>query len=244
MTQTLAIIGVGAFGEFALPYILPYFDVHLYDAYRDLSDIANEKNVTVCSLEQAAACDVVILAVPVQAIEETAIAIAPYLKSHQLVMDVASVKCVPAEILERTLPSNVDIIGLHPLFGPQSGKNGIKGLNIALVNVRGDRDQGVHEFLSKTLELNVTQCTADAHDEQMAYVQGLTHMIAKVFMSMDLPAIDQPTQTFELLRAMVENVSGDSDELFRAIQTQNPYVDKTKGKFFAAVRALEAKLKL
>ena len=41
---------------------------------------------------------------------------------------------------------------------------------------------------------------------------------------------------------MVEMIRYDSEELFNAIQRDNPYVDGTKQKFFAAVRALEERL--
>lgn len=62
----------------------------------------------------------------------------------------------------------------------------------------------------------------------MAYVQGLTHMIAKVFARMDVPAIHQKTRTYTLLDEMVEMIRYDSDELFLAIQRDNPYVEHTR----------------
>jgi hypothetical protein len=41
---------------------------------------------------------------------------------------------------------------------------------------------------------------------------------------------------------MVELIRYDSEELFLAIQRDNPYVRETTEKFFAAVKALEEKL--
>ena len=228
MRQSLSIIGIGAFGEFILKHLIPYFDVHVYDAHRDLSHITALYNVAEVPLEDAGKSDIVIIAVPVRAIEGVAKSIAPHLRAGQLVMDVASVKTLPANILSAELPEDVDLIGLHPLFGPQSGKGGIYGQNIALVNIRGSRDDNIAAFMERQLGLNVIRCTAREHDEQMAYVQGLTHMIARVFQMMDLPEITQETKTFSLLRQMVNIVKDDSDELFRAIQTDNPYVGETK----------------
>lgn len=243
MTKTLSIIGVGAFGEFMLKHVTPYFDTSISDEFRDLSDISEVYNVRSCGLEDAAQCDFVVIAVPIRAIEGVIVKIKDLVKPGQLIMDVASVKCLPAKILGDNLPENIDIVGLHPLFGPQSGKKGIHGHNIAVVNVRGNRSSEVSSFLSSRLGLNVIECSPEEHDEQMAYVQGLTHMVAKVFQMMDMPEIYQETRTFSLLRQMVDIVKEDSDELFKAIQTDNPFVDETKKRFFDSVKALEDKLR-
>ncbi|MEM1381146.1 MAG: prephenate dehydrogenase [Pseudomonadota bacterium] len=242
MTKTLSVVGVGAFGAFMLRHVTPYFDVRVHDPQRDLSAITATYNVAACTLVEAAKADIVVIAVPVRAIESVALALREHLRPNQLVMDVASVKVLPTEILAKHLPPEVEIIGLHPLFGPQSGKAGIHGQNIAVVNVRSKSADKVSAFLAEQLGLNIITCTAQEHDEQMAYVQGLTHMIARVFQKMDMPPIDQETKTFSLLRNMVDIVKDDSDALFKAIQTDNPFVDITKKKFFDAVTALQSEL--
>ena len=241
MAKTLGIIGVGAFGEFMLRHIAPYFDISVHDTRRDLTGVSNLYNVKPVTMADAASCDIVILSVPVQEIEAVAKQIAPNLKSGQLVIDVASVKCLPTEILSREIPENVDIVSTHPLFGPQSGRMGINGMSVAVVNVRGNRDACVVEFL-KRLNLKVFETTAEQHDEQMAYVMGLTHMIAKVFKKISVPEIAMETKTFALLREAISFVIDDSDELFYAIQRDNPFVDGTKDAFFNAVKELEIKL--
>jgi len=141
------------------------------------------------------------------------------------------------------LPQDVEILSLHPLFGPQSGKHGIHGLNLTLCDLgRCSRKDCIHQFLEKTLGLHVHETTPEQHDREMAYVQGLTHMIAKVFTRMDIPEIHQKTKTYMLLDEMVEMIRYDSDELFLAIQRDNPYVEHTKELFFQAVKNLEEKL--
>ena len=241
MNKSLGIIGIGAFGEFMLKHISPYFDVAIYDAKRDIEDVTTLYNVKSASLEGICNCDIIVIAVPVQQIQNIVDAIKDKLVAGQLVIDVASVKCLPTEILSKNINAEVDIVSLHPLFGPQSGRDGIKGLNVAVVNVRGSRSVCVTEFL-KRLELNVFETTAEQHDLQMAYVMGLTHMIAKVFKKMDLPEFPMQTKTFALLKEAVSYVIDDSDELFYAIQRDNPFVDGTKEAFFTAVKELEIKL--
>lgn len=240
MKTSLSIIGIGAFGEFIIKHVTPYFKTKIFDVNKDISQIAKIYNVDICnSIEEAAKSDIVIIAVPVRAIDKVTKQIACHLKKGQLVMDVASVKCLPAEIMSKNIPEHVDLVGLHPLFGPQSGKDGIAGLNIVVTNIRGNRADDICYFLSKRANLNVIKCTPEEHDLQMAYVQGLTHMIGKIFQLMDIPEINQETKTFSLLQQMVDMIKDDSDELFRAIQTDNPYVKQAKKKFFDSVKKLE-----
>jgi prephenate dehydrogenase len=240
--QTLGIIGVGAFGEFMLKYVTPYFDVRIYDAYRNLDEIEATYHLNVMSLQDVSQSDVVVICVPVKELEKTVQHILPFLKKGQLIIDLCSVKCKPVSLLKKYIPSDIDTVSLHPLFGPQSGKQGIAGFNIALCNVTGQRADCITEFLSQKLSLNVQSTTPEKHDQEMAYVQGLTHMIAKVFVRMDVPAIHQQTKTYTHLNDMVELIRYDSEELFLAIQRDNPYVRETTEKFFAAVKALEEKL--
>lgn len=239
---SLGVIGVGAFGEFMLKHVIPYFDVRVYDAFKDLSAVAETYNVDVASLSDVASCDVVVFAVPVREMEKTVAEVAPFLRDGQLVIDLCSVKCKPIEIMKRLLPQGVDVVGLHPLFGPQSGKNGIAGLNVTLCPVRGGRDEIVAHFLREKFNLNVFVTTPENHDREMAYVQGLTHMMCRVFLRMDVPDIHQQTKTYGHLLDMIELIRYDSEELFLAIQRDNPYVRETTDKFFSAVRELEDKL--
>lgn len=240
--QTLGIIGVGAFGEFMLKHVTPYFDVRIYDAFKNLDAVEATYNLSVASLEDVSKSDIVVLCVPVKELEKTVAGVVPFLKAGQLVIDLCSVKCKPVEILKRLIPVGIDAVSLHPLFGPQSGKNGIAGLNVTICNVSGDRVACVTEFLKEKLNLNTFETTPENHDQEMAYVQGLTHMIAKVFVRMDVPDIHQQTKTYGHLNDMVELIRYDSEELFLAIQRDNPYVKTTTEKFFAAVKALEEKL--
>lgn len=242
-TKQLGIIGVGAFGEFMLKHLTPYFDIKVFDAHRALDDVTKLYRVTSSSLQDVASCDVVVLAVPVRQMEQTLKQIAPHLKAGQLVIEVASVKVLPDQFLKSVLPAGVDAVGLHPLFGPQSGKYGIHGFNIALCNVSGNRAECVTTFLKSRLGLNVYETSPEDHDRQMAYVQILTHLIGKAFVKINPPDLNLTTKTYDLLCDMVELIRYDSDELFKAIQTDNPYANETKENFFVAVRELEEFLK-
>lgn len=240
--RSLGLLGVGAFGTLAAPYLARHFDLVLYDPTRDPTSLAAEIGARVGTLKDASACDVVVLAMPIQKFEAALLEIVPCLAPGALVIDVISVKTKPKEIMERLLPPHVDIVGTHPLFGPQSGKNGIVGLTIAVCDVRGGKGEAVATFCAEKLALKVVSTTAEEHDRQMAYVQGLTHLMAKIVVSLDLPEFSLTTKTYNYLQSMVDMVRYDSDELFRAIERENPFVAEAKGAFFAAARSLEDRL--
>lgn len=235
--KTLSIIGVGAFGEFMASHLYDHFDVILYDPYRDLTHLNNRAMIG--TLDQASWADYVVLSVPVKYLQGVMNEIAPQLKSGQVVIDIASVKCKPRDIITAVIPDGVDYVGLHPLFGPESGKHSIEGLNITVTGQDDDLKECFSKFLEQKLKLNIFQTTAEDHDQQMAYVQGLSHMIGKAFQNMNLPDITQSTHSFSLLQQMANNVKNDSDDLFVSIQHDNPYSEIVRNQFFESVRDLE-----
>lgn len=237
--QSLGIIGVGAFGTLMAQHLAPHFDLTLCDKSKAVKNVAKKYSADVGSLADAAACDIIVVAVPVQKMEDVLRAIAPKLKPGTLVLDVGSVKIKPTGLMKNILPKHIDVIGTHPLFGPQTGKNGIKGLNIVIANIRGKRAACVSAFLKKKLKLTVHEATAQEHDKELAYVQGLTHLLMKIIVALDLPKFRFTTKTYEYLEQMVEMIRYDSDELFRAIERENPFSKEAKKAFFAAARELE-----
>jgi prephenate dehydrogenase len=239
--ESLGLIGVGAFGVLAAQHLAPHFDLVLHDAGFDATATAQSVKARAGDLKAAAGCDIVMLAVPVQKLRQVLADIAPLLKPDALVLDVASVKIKPVQAMIEILPPAVSIVGTHPLFGPQSGKNGIAGLNIAVCDVRGNRGEGVARFCTEKLNLRATVVTPEEHDHEAAYVQGLTHMLAKIVVALGLPDMRFPTRTYELMQQMVEMVRYDSDELFQAIERENPFAEEAKKNFFTAARRLEEK---
>jgi prephenate dehydrogenase len=239
--QSLGIVGVGAFGAFILPHLAQHFDIVVHDV-EDVAALAKRHGAAAVDLPRAAQSDIVVLAVPVQKLEPVLAALAPHLKPDALVVDVASVKIRPTQAMRKLLPAPVAIVGTHPLFGPQSGKDGIEGLNVAVCDVRGGHGEEVSRFLRERLKLNVIETTPEDHDRQLAYVQGLTHLLAKVVIALDLPEFQLTTKTYDLMAQMVAMVRYDSDELFKAIERENPFTVEAKKAFFAAARRLEETL--
>ena len=100
----VGIIGFGAFGQLIARDIQPYFRLCAYDPAPGLQPVAERYGVTLTSLEMAASCPVVVLAMPVGRLQEVVEAVAPYIRPGSLVLDVGSVKVGPAQVMRRGLP--------------------------------------------------------------------------------------------------------------------------------------------
>lgn len=235
---TIGLIGFGAFGRLMARHLRPHFPILAYDP----SPGAEMEGVARAELPEAAACPIVILATPVSALEEVIASIRPHLREGVLVLDVGSVKVIPAELLRRGLPDHAEIVATHPLFGPQSAREGIAGLKIAVCPVRGNRAWRVAAFLRRVLGLHVILTTPEAHDREAAMVQGLTHLIAKVLVQMEPLPARMTTRSFDLLLQAVGMVRHDAPEVFRAIERANPYAPEVRRRFFELASALDTEL--
>ncbi|MGX7705049.1 prephenate dehydrogenase/arogenate dehydrogenase family protein [Methylobacterium sp. Gmos1] len=237
----LGLIGFGAFGRLVAAHLAPFFTLCVHDPFAPAAAFA-AAGVDACGLDEAAGCPVVILATPVPTLAEVVRKVAPHLRPGALVLDVGSVKVRPAEIMRAGLPPCVDIVATHPLFGPQSARDGLRGLKIAVCPVRGDRGVEVGVFLRRALGLTVILTTPEAHDREAAAVQGLTHLIAKVLVAMEPLPTRMTTRSFDLVMQAVGMVRHDAPEVYHAIERENPYAGEVRRRFFELAARMEGEL--
>jgi prephenate dehydrogenase len=229
-SKTLGLIGFGQFGRLAAGALKVHFDVLVSDQADGSEAAAHAAGVAFGSVEQAASRQIVIVAVPVRFMKAVFEEIAPHVAPGALVIDVGSVKMLPSQWMIETLPPHVDIVATHPLFGPQSARDGLGGLRLVVCPIRGARAQKVAEF-GRSLGLTVTVTTPEHHDREMAYVQALTHLIGRSLVNLGIPDEQMKTPSYQHLLDLCALVGGDTFELFTAIQTQNPYAAEVAGAF-------------
>ena len=239
--ENLGIIGFGSFGQFMTKHLKPYFNISVYNR-SDKSSVAKEYEVPYESLEHVASQQNVIVCVPVQFMEEMLIKIAPIVKEGARVIDVSSVKVKPVELMQKYLPDHCEIIATHPLFGPQSGKNGIKGLNMVLCPGKRSTTLQLERFFRDALGLNVLIRTPEVHDIHMPYVQALTHFIGRATNIMDIPDVEQKTPAYQYLLDIKRNLGGDSYDLFLTIEQENPYAKGVREDFLKELTKLHEAL--
>jgi prephenate dehydrogenase len=220
--KRLGLVGLGQFGRLAADTLACHFEVIATDASETAAADAQRLGVRFAPLVEVAGSDVVVVATPVSTMPSVLADIAPHLKPGALVIDVGSVKMLPAQWMAEILPGHVDIVATHPLFGPQSARNGLAGLRLVVCPVRGQRHEQVAAF-GRRLGLTVTVTTAEEHDREMAYVQALTHLIGRSLSNIGIPNRELKTQSYQHLLELCSLIGADTFELFTAIQTQNPF---------------------
>ncbi|MBU3030069.1 prephenate dehydrogenase [Paracoccus marinaquae] len=227
----LAIIGFGAFGQLIARHLRDHLPICVCDPVTRANDLPQ------VGLAEAARCQIIVLAVPLSRLEVVLRTIAPHLLPGALVVDVASVKIRPAELMQQILPDHVQIVASHPLFGPESTRDGLAGHRIAWCPLRGEGHRRAGALLRR-LGLRVLCTTPDQHDREMAVVQGLTHLIARGLGEMG-PLPDRlTTASFRRLAEAAAMVQADSPELLQAILTGNPHAGPVRRRFLAAAAGI------
>ncbi len=244
---TVGIVGFGAFGRLIATHLRSHVSLVAYDPATAMLGWDDAFGVAHADLATAAACDIVILATPVDRLAAAMIDCRANLRPGALVLDVCSVKVIPAQLMRDLLPDTVEAIGAHPLFGPQSGRDGIVGLKMALCPIHTpaaarSRVRRIAAFARKALGLKVFITTPEAHDREAAMVQGLTHLIAKVLVQMEPLPTRMTTASFDRLMQAVDMVRYDAAEVFLAIERLNPYAVDVRNRFFNLSAQLQATL--
>ncbi len=236
--KELGLIGFGSFGQFIAPILKQYFEVSVCD-FHDKSQEAKALGLDYADLKEVASKDLVVFCVPVQFLESLLKQVSGFIRPDAICIDVSSVKVKPVSLMKQYLPTTVDIIGTHPLFGPQSGRDGIEGLNIVICPVRTTKTRSLECFFKDELKLNVLMHTPEVHDKQMAYVQALTHFIGRAMNAMDIPDVEQKTPAYQYLLNIKRNLGSDSMDLFLTIENENPYASKVRESFIDSLKNID-----
>jgi len=236
----IGLIGFGAFGRLIARYAPAGVRLLAHDAAPEAADAYPPASCSLSpvSLAEAASCPLVVLAAPVAATATICRQIAPWLRPGTLVVDVGSVKVQPVADMVANLPAHVEIAGLHPLFGPQSAADGLAGLRLVVCPVRGRRVFRLAALLKAGFGLETQFATPDEHDREMAMVQGVTHMVARLVASLDERPTRMATRSYALLMQAVDMVRRDNPAVFDAIALRNPFVAGVQEQFFEAAVAL------
>jgi len=242
--KQLAIIGFGQFGKFIAKILKPHFKITA-TSKSDYSVLAKKMGIKFASLQETVQnADIIILTMPISVCEEIVKKISSSLKKGALVIDTCSVKTMPSYAMKKYLPQDMEIIASHPLFGPQSGKNGIKGLKIIIwpIRIKKENYKKVKRFL-KLLGLEIIEMSPEEHDKTIALFQALTHFVSKGIVKLNLPSIKFLTPSSLKLLSAVSDVKDDSESLFYDMQKFNPYAKKTRENFVKILTEINKKIK-
>lgn len=233
--KAVGIIGFGSFGKLLAEKLDPYCKVLVYSK-------SGKANKWAASFEAVATAEFVIPSIPLNAYKEVLKKLKPLLNSRTVIVDVASVKVVPIELIQEILPGQ-PLVATHPLFGPESAKDSFSGHTLALCPEASDQDSlNLVKKFADTLGLKVVEISAQEHDRELAVVHGLTFFIARILKDMHLHKQTLSTPTFEKLLKLAEIESHHSADLFHTIQAGNPYVKDVRKAFLAQATQIDKDL--
>ncbi len=177
--------------------------------------------------EVASRHDVVIVAVPIAATVPVIEAAAPHVRPGACLCDVTSVKRAPLEAMLRWAPPEVDVVGTHPMFGPQG--DDMDRQRVVFCEGRGERGKERVRGLFEAFGAEIIEATAEEHDAQMALIQVLVHEKTMVLGSVlerekaNLPrSLQFASPIYRTELAMIGRMFSQRPELYADILTSNP----------------------
>ncbi len=239
----IGLIGYGRFGRLTVRNLSAKFDICVYTRSAEKKEDIEQAGGKLVSMEKACAQKVVIICVPISAMQETCKQIAPLLRPDAIVVDVCSVKVLPVQWMRELLPASVDILATHPMFGPDSAARSVFGYKIVLCpeRIRPDRYQKIRRVLLDT-GLKVIETSAEEHDRKIAVSLALTHFIGRTLAEFGAEPLDIDTEGYKRLLHILEVVNNDTWQLFHDMHSFNPYAVEKRREFMAAMERVHGKI--
>ncbi len=240
MKKSLGIVGFGRFGQFMAGHLRDRFDV-IATNRSDRSEDAARLGVSYGTLAECAAQDIVIVSVPISRIESVLSECSPHFQHDALVCDVSSVKVHPCKMLEKYVPESCTKVGTHPLFGPDTARDGLGGHPVAVCPLGGHDISGLESFLT-SLGLVVLRTTPEEHDRQMARSLALIHYLGSALSDLDIQSVTIKTATHARLCELVAITNNDSPQLLYDMHAYNPYAAEVRERLLGALHDLDNSL--
>ena len=238
----IGIIGYGRFGQLAAYQLSKDYKV-LVCGRTTIDSASLPDNVHAGSLEDVCNQRIVIPCVPISSFKSMLQTISLLIRPDALIADVCSVKTYPIQWMKTELPPSVAILGTHPMFGPDSAADGVKGMKIALCRVRmNDSLYSKTVNYLKRVGLTVIETTPEEHDQQIAVSLALTHFIGRALSAIDARQLPIDTEGYKRLLHILDVVEHDTWQLFVDMHKYNPYAKDVREGFIQAAAKIESEL--
>lgn len=208
--KKVAIIGFGRFGKTLKRLLEEDFELTIVDR-KDEGEIVKSEVIFYC--------------VPISSFESVIKSHKKYFKDSHLLIDVLSVKMYPRKIFEKYLRGlKTQALLTHPMFGPDSSKEGFSGLPIILDKFKTNQENYLFwkDFFVKK-DLKVIEMSAEEHDRLAANSQGVTHFIGRLLEKFNFKPTKIDSLGAKKLQEVIEQTCNDTWQLFCDLQNFNPY---------------------
>lgn len=240
-----AVIGAGAMGQWLAGFIKQNLgEVVVADASATQAErVAKELGIISKPIPEATAeAECVLVAVPISKIPEVIKSLAGQVQRGALLADITSVKSDVVEVMQ-TIEAKVELVSLHPLFGP--GAASVKGKDFVVVPVKpGQRYAALKNRLIE-LGARVTEMEAEEHDRLMAIIQCMTHFVLLAYLDAlkSMKGLKKAeklhTPMFATLLDLAKSVLAGNPELYGELQVRNRYARVVRSSLLEACRSLD-----
>ena len=179
--------------------------------------------------------DVIVVAVPLRPSNAVLLRLAE-LKPHGLVFDIGSLKSPMIGGLEALAESGCRVCSVHPMFGPD--EVGLSGRHILFCDVGNSEALAEARALFAHTAADCVDLSLSEHDEVMAWVLGLSHLVNIAFASAlaesgeAVPLLRQiSSSTFNAQLKVAAQVVSENPHLYFEIQQGNDMTGEVVGRF-------------
>jgi prephenate dehydrogenase len=252
--QTVSIVGFGRFGKTLYRLLKDDFEISIFDTNKeafasyelDESTKVLDEISEIYKYGDAENPHTVFLAVPIDIFDEVIAKHSQYFNDHTILVDVLSVKTHAKKVFDKYLEDSSpgpQAILTHPMFGPDSSKDGFEGLPIVLDQYKAaDKVYKFWKDFFESKKLEIVELTPDEHDKMAADSQGVTHFIGRLLDEFELEATSIDTLGAKKLQEVMEQTCNDTWQLFVDLQNFNPFTKDMRLRFGRAYDKIYNKL--
>ncbi len=161
--------------------------------------------------------DLIVVAVPLRPSNEILLRLAE-LRPGCLVFDIGSLKSPMREGLDAMRESGCRICSVHPMFGPD--EIGLSGRHILFVNVGNQQAIEEAQALFAHTAADCVELSLQEHDEVMAWVLGLSHLVNIAFAG----ALAESGEAVPLLKQISSSTFNAQLKVATQVVSENPHL--------------------
>ncbi|KAI3942122.1 hypothetical protein MKW92_025639 [Papaver armeniacum] len=235
-TLSIGIIGFGTFAQFLAKRMVNQGHTLSATSRSDYSNLSSQLGIKFSEIDKFMDedHDVILICTSILSLSEV-------LKSvpiHQLK------KPTLVSIWLELLPEDFDVLCTHPMFGPNSGKNGWNGLPFVYDKVRIRNEDICSRFLEifQNEGCRMVEMSCEEHDKLAARSQFLTHTVARVLSEMEIESTTMDTKGFQNLVQLKETLVTDSFDLYSGLFVHNRFAKQELKNLELALETVKQKL--
>jgi prephenate dehydrogenase len=145
--------------------------------------------------------------------------------------------------MAHNFPDKVQIVGSHPLFGPDSVKESMQG-HVMIITPYRISDNNLKQIKKfwEVFGIKIVEMTPDEQDRLMAWTLAMTHFIGRSLNGLPLPETTIATRDYRNLIDLMKKINRDTWELFEDMHRYNPYTVEMRKLLIESMEQMKEKL--